>query len=77
VESSLLNIEEDDPVAKIVKDFFEEDSLKCASRCTDKTPVNAYFKSLEKPLDDGIASLGLPIRTIHRVFMTKKSHSQT
>ena len=77
MESSLLNIEEDDPVAKIVKDFFEEDSLKCASRCTDKTPVNAYFKSLEKPLDDGIASLGLPIRTIHRVFMTKKSHSQT
>jgi hypothetical protein len=46
VESSLLNIEEDDPVAKIVKDFFEEDSLKCASRCTNKTPVNAYFKSL-------------------------------
>ena len=77
MESSLLNIEEEDPVAKLVKDFFEENSLKCASRSTNKTPLNTDFNSLFKPLDDGISSLGLPPRTIHRIFMTKKSHSQT
>jgi len=39
MESSFIILDEEIDI-DVVKDFFEQDSLKCASRGTNKTPVN-------------------------------------